>query len=230
MICRTRSGSAWRRTCRRRSPGQRGRTHRIGALSVAFRGFCAPARLGLTCRRATDRSGRSRAASITGAPRVCGRSWRRCSPWRMPAAGSIGTFTTWMRPPCARISTALARAGMARPGCSPGQGSAGPPPEWFLDQAPPAGGVQGRPIAAVLTGGERHERIALEALLGQVAIRRPGRGSPGSTAAGRGRRKGYSSPTARGRLRLRRVRAVVPGKSTQRRHPTSTAPLIVGAT
>jgi hypothetical protein len=90
--------------------------------------------------------------------------------------------------------------------------------------------VQGRPIAAVLTGGERHERIALEALLGQVAIRRPGRGSPGSTAAGRGRRKGYSSPTARGRLRLRRVRAVVPGKSTQRRHPTSTAPLIVGAT
>src|SRR3954449_10071130 len=36
----------------------------------------------------------------------------------------------------------------------------------------------GRPITAVLTGGERHEQIALEALLDQGAIRRPGRGRP----------------------------------------------------
>ena len=143
----------------------------------------------------------------------------------MPAAGWIGISTTWMRPPFARISTALARVGMARPGCSPGQGSAGPPPEWFLDQAAPAGGVQGRPIAAVLTGGERHEQIALEALLGQVAIRRAGL-RPQSAAGD----KGYSSPTAPGRLRRRRSRAVAQGKSTQCRHPTSTAPLIVGAT
>ena len=36
----------------------------------------------------------------------------------------------------------------------------------------------GRPITAVLTGGERHEQIALEALLDTGAIRRPGRGRP----------------------------------------------------
>ena len=35
----------------------------------------------------------------------------------------------------------------------------------------------GRPITAVLTSGERHEQIALEALLDQGAIRRPGRGA-----------------------------------------------------
>ena len=36
---------------------------------------------------------------------------------------------------------------------------------------------KGRPITAVLTSGERHEQIALEALLDQGAIRRPGRGA-----------------------------------------------------
>ena len=46
----------------------------------------------------------------------------------------------------------------------------------------------GRPITAVLTGGERHEQIALEALLDQGAIRRPGGGRPPSAAATRGRR------------------------------------------
>jgi len=34
----------------------------------------------------------------------------------------------------------------------------------------------GKPITAVLTGGERHEQIALEALLDAGAIRRPGQG------------------------------------------------------
>jgi transposase len=57
----------------------------------------------------------------------------------------------------------------------------------------------GRPITAVLTGGERHEQIALEALLDQGAIRRPGRGRP--------------------RLRRRHIRAVIPSKSNQRRQP-----------
>src|SRR3712207_7668540 len=36
----------------------------------------------------------------------------------------------------------------------------------------------GKPITAVLTGGERNEQIALEDLLDQGAIRRNGRGRP----------------------------------------------------
>ena len=36
----------------------------------------------------------------------------------------------------------------------------------------------GKPITVVLTSGERHEQVALELLLDQGAIRRPGRGRP----------------------------------------------------
>ena len=42
----------------------------------------------------------------------------------------------------------------------------------------------GKPITAVLTGGERHEQVALEALLDQGAIRRPGRGDRGCDPGG----------------------------------------------
>jgi hypothetical protein len=62
----------------------------------------------------------------------------------------------------------------------------------------------------VLTGGERNEQIALEAVPDQGAIRRPGRGRPRlcpRTAAGD---KAYSSPTARARLRRCHIRPVIP--------------------
>jgi transposase len=77
----------------------------------------------------------------------------------------------------------------------------------------------GRPITAVLTGGERHEQIALEALLDGGAIRRPGRGRPRLRPRRAAGDKGYSSPTARRRLRRRHIRAVIPSKSNQRRQP-----------
>jgi len=77
----------------------------------------------------------------------------------------------------------------------------------------------GRPVTAVLTGGERHEQIALEALLDRGAIRRPGRGRPRLRPRRAAGDKGYSSPTARGRLRRRHIRAVIPSKSNQRRQP-----------
>src|SRR3712207_7013282 len=69
----------------------------------------------------------------------------------------------------------------------------------------------GRPVTAVLTGGERHEQIALGALLDQGAIPRPGRGRP-RPRRGAGD-KSYSSPTVRRRLRRRHIRAVIPSKS-----------------
>ena len=78
---------------------------------------------------------------------------------------------------------------------------------------------KGRPITAVLTGGERHEQIALEALLDQGTIRRPGRGRTRLRPRRAAGDKGYSSPTARRRLRRRHIRAVIPSKSNQRRQP-----------
>ena len=77
----------------------------------------------------------------------------------------------------------------------------------------------GKPIAAVLTAGERHEQIALEALLDRGAIRRSGRGRPRLRPRRLAGDKGYSSPTARSRLRRRHIRPVIPSKSNQRRQP-----------
>ena len=71
----------------------------------------------------------------------------------------------------------------------------------------------------MLTGGERHEQIALEALLDQGAIRRPGRGRPRLRPRRAAGDKGYSSRKARGHLRRRHIRAVIPSKKDQRRQP-----------
>jgi hypothetical protein len=71
----------------------------------------------------------------------------------------------------------------------------------------------------VLTGGERHEQIALEMLLDNGATRRFGRGRPRLRPWRVAGDKGYSSPTARRRLRRRHIRPVIPSKSNQRRQP-----------
>jgi transposase len=75
-------------------------------------------------------------------------------------------------------------------------------------------------MTAVLTGGERHEQIALEALLDAGAVRRPGRGRPRLRPRRVAGDKGYSSPTARGRLRRRGILPVVPTKSNEPPQPS----------
>lgn len=71
----------------------------------------------------------------------------------------------------------------------------------------------------MLTGGERHEQIALEAVLDRGAIPRPGRGRPRLRPRRVAGDKGYSSPTARRRLRRRGITPVIPSKRDQRRQP-----------
>ncbi len=77
----------------------------------------------------------------------------------------------------------------------------------------------GRPLTVVLTGGQRNEQIALEAVLDQGAVRRPGRGRPRLRPRRLAGDKAYSSPTARRRLRRRHIRPVIPTKSDQPRQP-----------
>jgi Transposase DDE domain len=77
----------------------------------------------------------------------------------------------------------------------------------------------GKPITAVLTGGERHEQVALEAVLDQGAIRRQGRGRPRLRPRRVAGDKGYSSPTARRRLRRRGITPVIPTTKGQPRQP-----------
>lgn len=75
----------------------------------------------------------------------------------------------------------------------------------------------GRPITAVLTAGERHEQIALEAVLDTGAIPRRGRGRPRLRPRRVAGDKAYSSPTARARLRRRGILPVIPTKTDQPR-------------
>jgi transposase len=77
----------------------------------------------------------------------------------------------------------------------------------------------GQPITAVLPGGERNEQIALEAVLDRGAVRRHGRGRPRLRPRRVAGDKGYSSPTARRRLRRRGITPVIPTRSDQRRQP-----------
>ncbi len=74
-------------------------------------------------------------------------------------------------------------------------------------------------MAAVLTSGERHEQIALEPLMDAGAVRRPGRGRPRLRPRRLAGDRGYSSPTARRRIRRRGIQPVIPTRKDQRRLP-----------
>ena len=74
----------------------------------------------------------------------------------------------------------------------------------------------GKPLAFVLSGGERHESRYLEALLATGAVRRPGRGRPRVCPGQLVGDKGYSYPTVRRLLARRGIRAVIPRRRDQR--------------
>ena len=75
----------------------------------------------------------------------------------------------------------------------------------------------GKPIASVLTAGQRHEQHALPALLDRGAVKRPGRGRPRLRPDRTAGDKGYSSRTVRRVLRQRRIGPVIPRKANERR-------------
>jgi transposase len=128
---------------------------------------------------------------------------------------SIGTCTLWTPPSFAPISTPPALVGPAASGGEAlGRSQGG-----FSTKLHFRAEGNGKPITAVLTGGERHEQIALEMLLDQGAIRRPGRGRPRLRPRRLAGDTGYSSPAARRRRRHRGIRPVIPPKADQRRQP-----------
>src|SRR4051812_15923947 len=166
------------------------------------------------------RSERCRAASIAGAERVFGTASSR--PFRLRrtrGARSTGICTLWMPRSFAPTSTPPALAGPAPSG--------GEAPDEALGRS--QGGLStkihlhaeghGRPITAVLTGGERHEQIALADVLDRGAIPRSGRGRPRLRPRRVAGDKGYSSPTAPRPLRPRRLHPPIPPKSKPRPPP-----------
>lgn len=131
----------------------------------------------------------------------------------------IGTCTSWTPPSFALISTPPVLAALALSGGEPQDEALGRSQGGLSTKLHLRAEGNGKPITAVLTGGERHEQIALEALLDQGAIRRLGRGRPRLRPRRVAGDKGYSSPTARRRLRRRHIQPVIPTKADQRRQP-----------
>jgi len=74
----------------------------------------------------------------------------------------------------------------------------------------------GKPVAFVLSGGERHEALYVGALLTAGRIQRPGRGRPRTRPSQLLGDKGYSYPTVRRMLARRGIRAVIPRRRDQR--------------
>ena len=74
----------------------------------------------------------------------------------------------------------------------------------------------GKPMAFVLSGGERHESLFVEALLAVGSVRREGRGRPRVRPACLVGDRGYSYPRVRRVLARRGIRAVIPRRSDQR--------------
>jgi transposase len=73
----------------------------------------------------------------------------------------------------------------------------------------------GKPLAFILTGGERHEQTVLESLMERGAVRRVGRGRPCIRPERLVGDKGYSTEKVRGYLR-RGIGVVLPHRADQR--------------
>ena len=74
----------------------------------------------------------------------------------------------------------------------------------------------GKPVTFHLTGGEQHDSMALPALLDTGAIRRA-RGRPRLRPRRVAGDKAFAGQPSREHLRSRRIAAVIPSKSNQRR-------------
>jgi transposase len=72
-------------------------------------------------------------------------------------------------------------------------------------------------MTLVLTAGQRHESVALEALLDGGAVKRPGRGRPKCRPKRLVGDKGYASQAVRQRIRRRGIRTTIPHKSNEHR-------------
>lgn len=73
-----------------------------------------------------------------------------------------------------------------------------------------------RPLGFITTVGQRHDAVAFELTLSQVALRRHGRGRPRTRPDAVLSDKAYSSKAIRHHLSRRKIKAVIPIKDDQR--------------
>ena len=72
-----------------------------------------------------------------------------------------------------------------------------------------------RPVARVVTAGQRHDSIAFDAVMANLRIDRPGRGRPRTRPDRLLADKAYSSMAIRTALRARGIKATIPSKANE---------------
>ena len=77
-----------------------------------------------------------------------------------------------------------------------------------------------RPIARIITPGQRHDAVAFQPLMSTIRIRRRSRGRPRTRPGTVRADKAYSSRDIRAYLRRRRIRATIPERTDQQAYRT----------
>ena len=111
---------------------------------------------------------------------------------------------------CGRISTQLGQKGEGDQALGRSRGGFGTKIHLRVEG-------QGKPVAFVLTPGQRHEAGVFEELMAQGEVKRSGRGRPRIKPRRVCGDKGYSSRKIRGYLRRRGIRYTIPRKTNERR-------------
>ena len=178
-----RNGRGWRRCCRpsRRRPaaGAAGRTRTTGWWSRACSGSCGRGRRGGTFPRTTARTRRWRTGSTAGgAPASWSGCSPRCSPTGTRGAHWTGCCTTWTGRSFGRTSTRRGRPKGATLQDAQAREALGRSRGGLTTKLHVRAEGGGKPVAFVVSPGQRHECRYAAALLDQGAVKRPGRGRP----------------------------------------------------
>lgn len=182
--------------------------------SRACSGCFAPALLGKTSLRGPARGGRSTAASAAGNGLACGTGyWRNSIVWRTPKAGSAWFCTSSIAPSSGRTGTRPGQKGASEAEAL-GRSRGG-----FTTKLHLRAERGGKPMAVVLTPGQRHEQPVLPLLIERGAVKRPGRGRPRVRPDVVAGDKAYSSQTVRCYLQGRGIGTVIPTKADEEPDP-----------
>ena len=143
--------------------------------------------------------------------------WLRCRGKLMPLDRLSGRSITWTAPMRGRIARSRGKKGEGGQALGRSRGGFGTKIHLRVEG-------QGKPVAFVLTAGQRHEASVFEDLMAQGEVKRSGRGRPGIKPRRVCGGKGYSSRRIRTYLRRRGIRYTIPRKPMNGEAVLSTGP------
>lgn len=213
----------WSGSCLLRSypvPRRDDRECQTGRSSTGWSTRSGPGSPGVTCRNVTGRGRRS-------TPVFAATRWTACSPGHSsrsrPATRTLSATSTGSSrstpPSSAPTSTRPppAEKGIHRPD-EPDDHALGRSRGGLTTKIHLACDGRGRPLAVLLTPGQRHDSICARPLLERIRVPRIGLGRPRCRPDQVVADKAYSSRGFRAYLRKRGIACTVPEKTDQKRH------------